>query len=151
MDALQRIVEWIEANEVFERERTENETRATGMLLYRAGLSFEKAGEFVGVSHTAVWEWYHRGRALFAAQKVRVPRKRIAMDEKEVKVGGVSYYIWAAVDLDRQEVVEVMVTAGRSCLEAYAFLRRVARLGQGKETAGVRGWRCLVPLGPSKA
>ncbi len=55
------------------------------------------------------------------------------LDEKEVKIGGVPYYVWAAVDLDREEVVDVMVSQGRNCLEAYLFLRRVARLCQGRK------------------
>lgn len=130
MGALQRIVDWIEEHELFERERTPNEVRAQGVLLYRAGLGYEKAGQFLGVSHTAVWEWVHRCRALFAAQQVRRRRKRLAVDEKEVKVGEASHYVWAAVDLDREEVVEVLVTQGQSGLEALIFLRRVARLCQ---------------------
>ncbi|MFQ5919999.1 MAG: DDE-type integrase/transposase/recombinase [Thermoplasmata archaeon] len=133
MGALQRVVDWIEGHEVFERERMPNEVRALGMLLYRSGLGCGMAGRIVGVSHTAVWDWVHRGRALFADQKRRVCRRRLAIDEKEVKVGETPYYVWAAVDLDREEVVEVLVTQGRSGLEATAFLRRVARLCRGRK------------------
>jgi DNA-directed RNA polymerase specialized sigma24 family protein len=32
------------------------------MLLYYAGLSYEKAGSFVQASHEAVREWYQKGR-----------------------------------------------------------------------------------------
>ncbi len=44
-----------------------------------------------------------------------------------------------------------MVTRGRSCVEAYAFLRRVARSCRGSEAPYLRGWRYLVPLGPPEA
>ncbi len=100
MGALRRIVERTEAHEVFERKRTGNETRATRMLLCRSSLSYGKTRECLGVSRTAMWDWYHTGRGLFASQKVRVHRKRISIDEKEVSMGGMPYYIWAAADLD---------------------------------------------------
>ncbi len=61
MGALQRMVEWFEAHEVFKRQRTYNETQAMGMLLYRSGLGCGKATQLLEVSHTAVWEWYHPG------------------------------------------------------------------------------------------
>ena len=35
------------------------------MLLYNAGLSYEKAGSLAHASHEAVREWYQKGRELF--------------------------------------------------------------------------------------
>jgi DNA-directed RNA polymerase specialized sigma24 family protein len=46
-----------EDNHIFSRERKTNEQRALGMLLYYAGLSYEKAGSFVNASHEAVRKW----------------------------------------------------------------------------------------------
>lgn len=62
---IQQIVEWIENKNIFCRERKSNEERAMGMMLYHAGLSYEKAGLFVGASHEAVREWIAKGRELF--------------------------------------------------------------------------------------
>ena len=50
IDFVQRIVMWLEDNQIFSRERKSNEQRALGMLLYYAGLSYEKAGSFVHAS-----------------------------------------------------------------------------------------------------
>jgi hypothetical protein len=47
IDFVQRTVTWLENNHIFSRERKSNEQRALGMLLYYAGLSYEKAGSFV--------------------------------------------------------------------------------------------------------
>ncbi len=44
IDFVQRIVTWIEDKQIFSRERKSNEQRALGMLLYDAGISYEKAG-----------------------------------------------------------------------------------------------------------
>ncbi len=57
MDLLKQIVKWLEDKQIFQRERKSNEQRALGMLLYNAGLSYNKAGLFVNASYEAVREW----------------------------------------------------------------------------------------------
>jgi hypothetical protein len=45
----------------------------TQMLLYYAGLSYEKAGMFAGASYEAFREWYQKGREFFvSSSKVMV-------------------------------------------------------------------------------
>jgi DNA-directed RNA polymerase specialized sigma24 family protein len=44
------------------RKRKSNKQRALGMLLYYAGLSYEKVGMFVGASYEAVREGIRRER-----------------------------------------------------------------------------------------
>lgn len=63
---LQQIIEWIENKNIFCRKRKNNEERAMGMLLYHAGLSYEKTGLFLGVSYEAVRKWVLRGRTIFS-------------------------------------------------------------------------------------
>jgi transposase-like protein len=62
--------------------------RALGMLLYHAGLSYEKAGMFAGASYEAVREWYQKGKELFEESIEKKRRKWIAVDEKEIKING---------------------------------------------------------------
>ena len=85
MDLLKQIVKWLEDRKIFSRKRKSNEMRALGMLLYHAGLSYEKAGMFVGVSYEAVREWYQKGKELFEESIEKKRRKWIAVDEKEIK------------------------------------------------------------------
>ena len=77
VDFVQRIVTWLEDNKIFSRERKSNEQRAFGMLLYYAGLSYEKAGSFVHASHETVREWYQKGKYLF---KGSTEKKETEMD-----------------------------------------------------------------------
>jgi hypothetical protein len=56
MDLLKQIVKWLEDKKIFSRQRKSNEMRALGMLLYYAGLSYEKAGMFAGATYEAVRE-----------------------------------------------------------------------------------------------
>jgi transposase-like protein len=130
---LKQIVKWLEDRKIFLRDRTPNVVRALGMLLYYAGLSYEKAGKLLGVSYEAVREWYQKGKVLFEETVEKKVRTRIAVDEKEITINGTTkLYIWAAVDLDDEKVIATLVTYGRSSLEAMAFLRRVKRVCKGK-------------------
>ena len=123
-DFVQRIVTWLEDNHIFSRERKSNEQRALGMLLYYAGLSYEKVGSFVHASHEAVREWYQKGIDLFEGSTEKKRRKWIAVDEKEIKLNGTTVFIWGAVDLDDEKVIAVWVSFGRSGLEAMIFLKK---------------------------
>ncbi len=61
MDLLKRIVKWLEDKKIYQCQRKSNKQRALGMLLYNAGLSYEKAGMFAGASYEAVREWHQKG------------------------------------------------------------------------------------------
>ena len=132
MDLLKQIVKWLEDKKIFSRKRKSNEMRALGMLLYYAGLSYEKAGMFVGASYEAVREWYQKGKELFEESIEKKRRKWIAVDEKEIKINGVTIFIWGAVDIDDEKVLAVWVSFGRSGLEAKAFLKKVRDTCKGR-------------------
>ena len=106
--------------------------RALGMLLYYSGLSYEKAGMFAGASYEAVREWYQKGKELFEESIEKKRRKWIAVDEKEIKINGVTIFIWGAVDIDDEKVLAVWVSFGRSGLEAKAFLKKVRDTCKGR-------------------
>jgi transposase-like protein len=99
MGLLDHLIDWIATRKIFLRKRKSNEQRALGMLLYHSSLSYEKTGMFVGASHEAVREWYQKGKELFESSTRKKRREWIAVDEKELRVNGVTIYIWAAVDL----------------------------------------------------
>jgi hypothetical protein len=61
MDFVKQIVNWLEERKIFSRQRKSNNQRALEMLLYYAGLSYEKAGMFAGASYEAIREWYQKG------------------------------------------------------------------------------------------
>jgi Transposase and inactivated derivatives len=132
MDLLKQIVKWLEDKKIFSRKRKSNEMRALGMLLYYAGLSYEKAGMFAGASYEAVREWYQKGKELFEESIEKKRRKWIAVDEKEIKINGVTVFIWGAVDIDDEKVLAVWVPFGRSGLEAKAFLKKVRDTCKGR-------------------
>ena len=62
---------------------------------------------------------------LFEGSAEKKRRKWIAVDEKEIKLNGTTVFIWGVVDLDDEKVIAVLVSFGRSGLEAMAFLKKV--------------------------
>ena len=62
MNFVKQVEKWLEERKIFSRKRKSNKQRALGMLLYYAGLSYEKAGMFAGASYEAVREWYQKGK-----------------------------------------------------------------------------------------
>ena len=128
---LGHIVEILEKRKIFLRYRKSNKDRALGMLLYRYGLSYTKAGEIVGVSHEAIREWYQKGKELFEFTPSK-ERKRIAIDEKETDINGKKVYLWACVDVDTEEVLAIMVTEGRCGIDTLRILRRIMKKCKGK-------------------
>ncbi len=122
---VKQVVKWLEDRKIISRKRKSNKQRALGMLLYHAGLSYEKAGMFAGASYEAVREWYQKGKELSEASTMKKVRKWIAVDEKEISINGTTIFVWGAVDLDYEKVIAVWVSFGRSSLEAAAYLKRV--------------------------
>jgi transposase-like protein len=54
------------------------------------------------------------------------------VDEKEIKINGVTIFIWGAVDIDDEKVLAVCVSFGRSGLEAKAFFKKVRDTCKGR-------------------
>ena len=107
MNLVKQVVRWLEDRKIFSRKRKSNKQRALGMLLYHAGLSYEKTGMFAGASYEAVREWYQKGEELFEALTKKKVRKWIAVDEKEISINGTTIFVWGAVDLDDENVIAV--------------------------------------------
>jgi transposase-like protein len=63
---------------------------------------------------------------------VKKKRKRVAVDEKELKINGTTIFIWVAVDLDDEKVIAVWVSFGRSGLEAESFLKKIKSVCKGR-------------------
>ena len=131
MGIIERMIEWIEEKKIFVRKRKSNVERALGMLLYHAGLSYNKAAIFVNASYEAVRKWYRKGRKLFEQTLRAKKRKRIAIDEKEIRINGMKVFIWAA-SVGNEKVIAVYVSYGRSYLEAMRFLKGIKRVCKGE-------------------
>ena len=59
-------------------------------------------------------------------------RRLIAMDETCVKVNGLEYWVYAALDVDRNEILSMGVYPSRSALATEHFIREVLKYCDGK-------------------
>jgi len=56
----------------------------------------------------------------------------VAVDETKIEIDGDEHYVWAAVDCDTLEVLDVDVSPGRSSLDALLFLKEVLKRCRGR-------------------
>jgi len=83
------------------------------VFLYIAGLSLrDLSGRLclTGASRESVRIWVHRFSYLF--RLFRRVRRLVAVDETVLKVNGQICYLWAAIDVDTNEVLAVYASRG---------------------------------------
>lgn len=71
-------------------------------------------------------------RHLFEPDRDR--RRAVAVDETKLDIKDEEVYVWAAVDVDTFEVLQVEVSPGRSSLDALLFLTEVLMYCRGQPT-----------------
>jgi putative transposase len=101
------------------------------VFLFIAGLSLRGLSErlcLTGASRESVRIWVHRFSSIF--RPPRRVRRLVAVDEAVLKVSGQTCYLWAAIDVDTDEVLAVY--ASRGIPSAIKFLRRVLDSCEGK-------------------
>jgi transposase-like protein len=59
-------------------------------------------------------------------------RRLVAVDETVLKVNGQTCYLWAAIDVDTNEVLALCASKGRGIPSAVKFLRKVLDSCEGK-------------------
>jgi putative transposase len=68
-----------------------------------------------------------------------MPRRLIALDETCVKVNGLEYWIYAAIDVDGNEVLSMRVYSSRNILATELFIKDVLNYCDGKPMFVVDG------------
>jgi putative transposase len=63
-----------------------------------------------------------------------MPRRLVALDETCVKVNGLEYWVYAAIDVDRSEVLSMRVFSSRNALATKLFIEDVLKYCDGKPT-----------------
>jgi putative transposase len=103
------------------------------VILFMAGLSLRDLSErlsLTGASRESVRIWVHRFSSLFRPSR-RV-RRLIAVDETVLKVKGQICYLWAAIDVDTNEILALYASRSRGIPSAIEFLRKVLDSCEGK-------------------
>jgi len=119
----------IEELELFERERTPTEIRILGIATYIQTSSTRKTAkilsEFHSVSHTAVWKWIKKFEEKLPISTEKKQRNLIAIDETVVKANKEKFYVFSAIDVERNELILMRVYTTRNYLTAKSFIKEI--------------------------
>jgi len=103
----------VESLGVFERNKVPLELKILGLAFYIQLSSLRRAAKALSeihrVSKTAVWKWVRKLSEKICVEPSQMPRRLVALDETCVKVNGLEYWVYAAMDVDRDEVPSMRV------------------------------------------
>jgi len=92
----------------------------------------------VKASREAVRLWVHKLESLTYHGPPK-PRRLVAVDETETKLNGEWLYLWAAINVDKKEILAIYASWQRSSLNAYIFLKKVLKACSNKPLILVDG------------
>ena len=79
-----------------------------------------------------VWKWVGKLSGKVSIKPLKMRRRLIALDEKCVKVNGLEYWVYAAIDVDGNEILSMRVYPSRNMLAMELFIRDVLRCCDGR-------------------
>ncbi|MEM3666529.1 MAG: DDE-type integrase/transposase/recombinase [Candidatus Bathyarchaeia archaeon] len=121
---------------LFERNKVPLGLKVLGLAMYFQISSLRRVArvlsEFCMVSKTAVWKWVVKLRDKLNIASERKVRGFIAVDETCVNVNGEQYWVYSALDLDRNELISMRVYPTRNFLTSESFFKGVLKYCEGK-------------------
>ena len=94
----------------------------------------------IPVAHSAIWTWFHK---LCDEIKRRVFRRKrrpvLVIDDTEIKTKNGEIYIFAAIDPENREIVNILVAPHREMIYVLGFLQRCLRYCKGKPVIATDG------------
>ncbi len=131
-----KLKEIIEELNFFERERVPNNIRILGIATYIQTSSTRRTAkilsEFHPVSHTAVWKWIKKFEEKLPISTEKKKRDLIAIDETIVKANKKKFYVFSAIDVERNELILMRVYTTRNYLTAKSFIKEVLNYCENK-------------------
>jgi len=111
------------------RGRDPNDIRILGIATYIQTSSTRRTAkiisEFHPVSHTAVWKWIKKFEEKLPISTEKKQRNLIVIDETIFKANKKRYYVFSAIDVERDELVLMKVYTARNFLTAMSFIKEV--------------------------
>ncbi len=106
---------------LFKKNYVDIKTKIKDCLLYYLGLSLRKAAKLLNISHECVRKIFKKAKRLFKPKKKK--RKVIAVDETKLY----GFYVFAAIDVNSNEIIAIYASKGRSSLDALVFMKKVLK------------------------
>jgi putative transposase len=133
-----RIKSLIESLNIFERNKFPIEFKILGIAFYIHLSSLRRASKALSeirkVSKTSIWKWIRKFEEKIKIEPSKIYRNFIALDETCIKVNGLKYWIYAAIDIDRNELLFMKVYSTRNLLTSKIFISEVLKYCENNPT-----------------
>ena len=105
---------------IFERNKVPEEIKILGVAIYFQTSSFRRTARILSelhkVSYNAVRRWIKKIEERLPIATEKKQRNLIAIDETVVKANKKSYFVYSAVDIERNELILMKVYTTRNYL-----------------------------------
>ena len=131
-----KIKDLVEALNIFERNKVPLEIKILGIAIYFQTSSIRRTAKILSeihpVSRTAVWRWIKKLEQKLPVSTEKKVRETIAVDETVVKANKKKYYVYAAIDVERNELILMRVYTTRNLLTSKYFVKEVLKFCENK-------------------
>jgi len=121
---------------VFERNKVPLEIKIVGIATYIQTSSTRRTARILSeihpVSHNAVHKWVKKFEVKLPISTEKKQRNLVAIDETVVKANKKKYYVFSAVDIERNELILMRVYTTRNYLTAKSFIKEVLKYCENK-------------------
>jgi len=132
---MQSVKEIVKEPKVFERNKVPFEIKVLGIATYIQTSSVRRTAKILSelhpVSKTSVWNWVKKFEEKLPITEKKV-RNLVAIDETVVKANKKRYYIYAAIDVERNELILMRVYTTRNFLTTKSFIKEVLECCENK-------------------
>ena len=131
-----KVKEIVKELKVFERNKVPFEIKVLGIAIYIQTSSVRRTARILSelhpVSKTSVWNWIKKFEEKLPITTEKKPRNLIAIDETVVKANRKHYYVYSAVDVEKNELILMRVYTTRNYLTTKSFIREVLNYCENK-------------------
>ena len=126
---MQSVKEIVKELKVFERNKVPFEIKVLGIATYIQTSSVRRTAKILSeihpVSKTSVWNWIKKFEEKLPISSEKKQRNLVAIDETVVKANKKHYYVYAAIDVERNELILMRVYTTRNYLTTKSFIKEV--------------------------
>ncbi len=121
---------------IFERNKMPEEIKILGVAIYFQTSSFRRTARILSelhpVSYNAVRRWIKKIEERLPISTEKKKRNLIAIDETVVKANKKHYYVYSAVDVERNELILMKAYPTRNWLVTKSFVKEVLNYCENK-------------------
>jgi putative transposase len=119
------------------------ELKILGLALYIQLSSLRRAAKALSEIHktskTAIWKWVRKLSERLNINPPKIRRRLIALDETCVSVNRFKCWVYAAIDVDRNEILSMRVFPSRNAFTTKIFVENILKYCDGRPMFVVDG------------